>query len=387
MSTTTSPPAAPRLLFIDNLRWLMIVLVVTIHAAVTYSGVGSWYYKEPAPPGPVAFFAFVFYETHLQAFFMGLLFLVAGYFVPGSLDRKGARRFLADRVVRLGIPTALYAFVIQPAIVYYLLNLPGDAALPSPLVVYPRYLARLGFLSGTGPLWFALALLIFTGIYTAGRAAVRPRTRLQPEGRLPSHGKIISLIGVMALGSFLVRCAQPIGTDFYNMQLCFFPQYILLFGVGILAWRRNWLLRLPASFGSLWLKLALVAGPVLWAALMLGGGALKDGFARYVGGVHWQSAGYCLWESFFGVGVCLGLLVLFRERFNTQGRLARFLSANAFAVYVMHAPVLIALALALRGLAWPPPAKFLLLSAAGLGVSFLASHWVIRRIPGLGRVL
>jgi len=42
--------------------------------------------------------------------------------------------------------------------------------------------------------------------------------------------------------------------------------------------------------------------------------------------------------------MCLGLLTLFRDRFNRQGAVARFLSANAFAVYVFHAPVLIALA-------------------------------------------
>ena len=109
-----SAAASARLLFVDNLRWLMIVLVVTVHASVTYSRIGSWYYYEPTNPGPLSLLAFAFYESHLQAFFMGLLFLIAGYFVPGSFDRKGARRFMADRGVRLGIPAALYALVIQP---------------------------------------------------------------------------------------------------------------------------------------------------------------------------------------------------------------------------------------------------------------------------------
>jgi peptidoglycan/LPS O-acetylase OafA/YrhL len=38
---TASP--RERLLYIDNLRLLVIVLVVTIHLAVTVSGFGSWY--------------------------------------------------------------------------------------------------------------------------------------------------------------------------------------------------------------------------------------------------------------------------------------------------------------------------------------------------------
>jgi hypothetical protein len=37
-----------RLYFVDNIRWLVIVLVIVLHAAVTYSNMGSWYYKEPA---------------------------------------------------------------------------------------------------------------------------------------------------------------------------------------------------------------------------------------------------------------------------------------------------------------------------------------------------
>lgn len=36
----------PRLLFIDNLRILLITLVMMIHLSISYGGTGSWYYKE-----------------------------------------------------------------------------------------------------------------------------------------------------------------------------------------------------------------------------------------------------------------------------------------------------------------------------------------------------
>ena len=45
---------------------------------------------------------------------MGLFLLISAYFVPGSYDRKGAGRFLKDRLVRLGIPLALYSWVVNP---------------------------------------------------------------------------------------------------------------------------------------------------------------------------------------------------------------------------------------------------------------------------------
>ena len=41
-TTTRSPASAGRLLFIDNIRWVMILFVLSMHAAVTYGGHGSW---------------------------------------------------------------------------------------------------------------------------------------------------------------------------------------------------------------------------------------------------------------------------------------------------------------------------------------------------------
>ena len=58
--------ARPRLAYIDNLRWLMIVLVVLVHVCVTYSGLGSWYYKEEQTldvASTLVFFAFEIF-TH-----------------------------------------------------------------------------------------------------------------------------------------------------------------------------------------------------------------------------------------------------------------------------------------------------------------------------------
>jgi hypothetical protein len=41
-------PQSTRLLFIDNLRILLICLVVVQHLAVTYGATGFWYYRDPA---------------------------------------------------------------------------------------------------------------------------------------------------------------------------------------------------------------------------------------------------------------------------------------------------------------------------------------------------
>jgi fucose 4-O-acetylase-like acetyltransferase len=382
-----SSPKPDRLLFVDNLRWLMIILVVSMHAAVTFSGLGSWYYVEKVKLDAGSLLAFAFYQTHLQAFFMGFLFLIAGYFVPGACARKGARKFIADRAVRLGVPTLIYVLLVQPAVAYYLCHAPGSGPFPSLWTVCRHYFLSLRFLGGTGPMWFALALLIFCVFYPGVGRLLGDREAGQRDAPLPGHAAVAGLIGLITVGAFLIRVVQPIGTSILNMQLCFFTQYVVLFAVGTIAWQRNWLARLPHDFGVFWLRLAVVVGPLLWVGMMLAGGGGTGEFDPYTGGWHWQSAAYCVWESFFCVAVCLGLLVVFRDRFNAQGRFARFLSDNAFAVYVFHPPILIAITFALRGPGLAPLSKFVLASVVATIVCFLAAHYVFRRIPGLRRVL
>jgi len=109
-------PQKTRLLFMDNLRILLICLVVLQHLAVTYGAAGSWMYRDPAQDILTAILL-----TNLtgigMASGMGFFFLIAGYFTPGSYDRKGPRSFLRDRLLRLGIPLLLYGLVLQPLVV------------------------------------------------------------------------------------------------------------------------------------------------------------------------------------------------------------------------------------------------------------------------------
>lgn len=84
---------------------------------------------------------------------------------------------------------------------------------------------------------------------------------------------------------------------------------------------------------------------------------------------------------------CYGLLVLFREKCNKQGPRARFLSENAFSVYVFHPPILIAAALLLHGLTWHPILKFVVLTSIAAGASFVLSAAVFRRTPLLQRII
>lgn len=376
-----------RLFYIDNIRWLMIVFVIMVHAAVTYSGIGSWYYIESAKLDALSFVFFVIFQAFMQAYFMGLLFFIAGYFVPDAFDRKGFRKFLGDRTVRLGIPTLIYMFFINTIIVYYILAFQWTRPRPPFGQYFLGYVMSLNFLSGSGPMWFAFALLIFAAMYAVFKLFSRG-LKLQKSNRaLPGHIAVFELGLLISACTFAVRLVQPLGTSIMNMQLCYFSQYVILFIVGIIAYRRNWLAFIPYSFGMMWFKIALIGGSIFFIAILaLGGGATGD-FSRYIGGLYWQSAALALWESFFCLGASLGIIVLFRERFNKQGKLAGFMSRNSFSAYVFHAPILILVTLALRSLAWHPLFKYAASVAIAVPLCFLASELVFRRIPFLKMVL
>jgi len=65
-------------------------------------------------------FGYGFFLAVNPAFFMGLLFLMAGYFTPSSYDRKGSDRFLADRVLWLGVTILIFIYLINPLMQYAL---------------------------------------------------------------------------------------------------------------------------------------------------------------------------------------------------------------------------------------------------------------------------
>jgi glucans biosynthesis protein C len=126
----------------------------------------------------------------------------------------------------------------------------------------------------------------------------------------------------------------------------------------------------------------------MWGAVILSSGVLHgEPPAKILGGMHWQSALNCLWESFFCMGLSLGVLVLFRDKWNVQGNFSRLMTRNAFAAYLFHPFLLIAVTLALRPFAAPPLIKFAVAGLLAAAITFLACEFIFRRIPLLKRIL
>jgi glucan biosynthesis protein C len=379
------PRAAGRLLFIDNIRVLLTVQVLLFHLMIIYAGVGSWFYEEGREDFITGALG-AWFVTVSQAFFMGLFLLVSAYFVPGAYDRKGPGRFLKDRLVRLGIPLAVYSWLLRPPLVYlYLRSIQGLRL--SWWRYFPSEYFKSNAVLGAGPLWFVETLLIFTVLYVVwrlltGRGSGSPAA----ETHFPKNLSVALFALLLGVAGFLVRLWRPIEWSFVplNLQLPFFAQYIALFILGLIAYRRNWLVGLPEAAGRLWLGIGMLMILLFWPLALAGD--MATSLEPFLGGWHWQALAYALWESFLCLGMCIGLIYAFRRYGHGQGRLARFLSSNAYAAYLIHGPVITIMALAARDVMLHPLVKFGLVSLVAIPLCFGLSG-LVRKLPYVDQVL
>ena len=109
----------------------------------------------------------------------------------------------------------------------------------------------------------------------------------------------------------------------------------------------------------LWLGIG-VALAVLWYEQPFG----------TTGGFSVGSLMRCTWEAFVCVGLCVGLLVLFREFVSSPPRLLQMMALNAYGVYIIHVFVVIPLQFAVIGLAAAPLVKFALVVLLAVSISF-----------------
>lgn len=375
-----------RLFFIDHLRAALVILVVLHHVALVYGAGAPFYYVEPPMSEPLAFVALLVFVLFNQAWFMGALFLIAGYFTPGSFDRKGTGSFLKGRLIRLGIPIIFFYFVLSP------ISSTGYWQMPSYLtgISDPLTWAAYPYLLGIGPLWFVALLLLFDFGYTIWRMLTKNRTSSSiEEYSPPSYLGIGVFILALALVSYLLRIIVPMGKEVLDFPtISYLPQYLSFFVVGIVAYRRNWFRTIPNSMGAVGFVTALVT-VVLLFPLAISGRLFSLEFIEpvvFVGDGNWESAVYTLWDSIFAVGMFLAALTFFRRFLNRDSSFGRFLSQQSYAVYIIHIPIIVFIAVALKEIDLEPLLKFGMVSLIVVPTCFVVAY-ILRKIPGVSRVL
>jgi len=313
-----------------------------------------------------------------QAYIMGILFLLAGYFTPGSLERKGYARFLSDRFLRLGLPLLAFGLILGPLTVAMVKAAEGKGFWSTFVWLWNHT----EFING--PLWFNQALLMFSLAYCAWRAWFgAPLTSTQRAPRpVPSYGWwLLSAVGVAA-AALAIRQVVPTGVNVIGLQLGYFASYIFLFCLGIAAWRYDWLRQLKWEHTRPWI-ITLAVAWLSMPVVMLVTGPRESNF---FGGLSWTAIAYAIWEPLIAWGTIAAWLLVFRRHMNRPSGIWTWLNRRSYTVYIIHPVVLVGIGLLLCGWAGPPPVKF-----AVTGTLACATCWVLAdplvRVPGVRRIV
>ena len=374
-----------RLYFVDNLRIMLIILVVIAHISITYGATGGWYYFEHTKDN-VTTVLLQFYLSICQAFTLGLFFLISAYFIPKSLNHKGSKFFMKDKLFRLGIPLFIYELFINPILVY--LNIVRIQGIKISYLEYFKENMLPPKIIGTGPLWFVEALLIFSFTYVLFSIITNPKSNKVIKSTIPKTSSVIIFIIILSTITFLIRIKLPIGWSlkFFHLQFPFYPQYVSFFILGIISYKRDWLTNIPARIGKQWMITGVVS-IMCFPILAIFGGALKGDALRFTGGFYWQNFAYATWESLVCVGMTIGLLSLFKLKYNTQNGLTKVMSKNAYSVYLIHAPIIVLISYSVQGILIYPLLKFSIVSLIAVPLCFIISHYLIIRIPYANKIL
>jgi len=360
----------------DNLRVLVIAVVVVFHTATAYLGGSAWYYMDRTTSKAWTTAFFPAYAISVYA--LGPLFLVAGFFSARSLAYKDAGAFARSRLFRLGVPLLVFVFVID-RLAAYLGDLGRDEH-PT-LSHYWGLPPQSGGPYEVGSLWFVAALLAFSLVY-----ALLRRVRPLPVARRWSAVQVMvaaALLIAVTVGLMWQRWQLGDGQTFMKMQWGEWPQGAGLFALGVWAGEAGTLENLTTRARRLgWTALTAAA---LWAALAVyvkTTGHLESAFH----GAGWLVILNVLLYGIISVAFTVWFTALIRARWSGGGPLRARAGRASYAAYVLHSLVLTAVMVAFASLALAPELAFLIVAVLAVPACFLAGY-AATQVPGFSKVL
>jgi peptidoglycan/LPS O-acetylase OafA/YrhL len=352
-----------RIHWVDNLRTIMIFLVVLYHAGGVYSLMFTsfWLVADPTTSDVVGILNVI-----LDVTAMPTIFFISGYLIPMSLKNKTGWAFLKSRFKRLIVPWIVAVLTLIPlykAIFLYSRGLPQEH--------WTTYFPfSNGFISQSW-LWFLPVLFSFNVLYVL-------LSRLNI--RVPN----ISLKGAV-ITTLLIGFAYSVGTglvlgfrswsktpliDFENEKLLV---YFMIFLLGALCFRQKVFEGKPKSktmytvISSIaWIPITVhIFSRVFWVLSGLSLGGLVSPFVDRL-----------IWWLVFDFSVlCMVYLMVqsFWRYLDRPGRIWAELNGNSYGVYITHVIVIGAIALLLLNVTIPAELKYLILTVS----AYLTSNLIV----------
>ncbi len=395
-SDDTDSWAARRSRWVDNVKVVLVAAIIVGHAFGSYTSTEMFAYADVrettlAPASEAALIAVI---APVGLFMIPLLFLIAGLLTPQSLERKGPGAFARDRLWRLGIPFAIYSFLLWPALLYALYRPLGNA----PSSYWRELVGTREEALDTGYLWFVGDLLLFSLVYAAWAALRRnPRaaradttaTQTSTPTREIRFTHLLVLAVVVAATTFAVRFVFPFDSQKYvDLNLYQWPECIALFALGVVAARRRWLSGIPDRLRRQCRTATVVSAAAFLAAMAVAGigGTLDE--SSWQGGWQWASFVFATGGGALAVFEPVWLLAEAQRHLDRPLRWVRpAVNRSAYGAFILQGLFLIGLAVALRPVPVPAELKAVVVAAGSVAGSFGLAWLLVSRVPGMAKVL
>ncbi|MBO7604487.1 MAG: acyltransferase family protein [Bacteroidales bacterium] len=351
--------------WIDNLRWVTVLLVLLYHVIYFYNnkgvfgGIGGFgeYPQCPQYQDVLMYF--------LYPWFMPLLFILAGASARYALDKYPSKEWFKARTRKLLVPGTIGLFVFHWMVGYFNTVVADRAGVFDGVPAVIKYLIMA--VSGTGPLWFIQVLWLLC----IALLVVRAIDRKDKFWTLCGKANIvwIILLGVLFwLGEqTLILNPRPQSADgLLNLYKPLF--YLVPFLLGYFVFSHD---EVQEKVAKDWI-------PLMVCALISGGILIGTTFGQ--DNTSPEYLGRPL-NSLYGWLMCLAMMGWFKAKFDSTSPFAGYMTRSSFGLYIVHYLPVAAIGYMMKTYTQLPPVLMYLILAVAVFTLSPLLYELIRRIP------
>ncbi len=351
--------------WIDNLRWVTVLLVLLYHVVYFYNNKGVFggiggFGEYPELPQYQDVLMYILYP-----WFMPLLFILAGISARYALEKRSAREWFKARTRKLLVPGTIGLLVLHWMTGYFNTVVAARQGVFDGVPAVGRYIIMV--FSGIGPLWFVQVLWLLCLVLLAVRALDRKDKFRTWCGKANIFW--IILLGVLFwVGEHtLVYNPRPQSADgLLNLYKPLF--YLVPFLLGYFVFSHD---EVQERVRSAWIPLMVCA--VVTGGVLIGTTFGQDNTSpQYLG-----SPLNCI----YGYLMCLAMMGWFKAKFDRTGQFANYMTRSSYGIYIVHYLVIASFGYMMKTYTQLPPwSMYVILTLAVFALSPLL-YEILRRIP------
>lgn len=340
--------------YIDNLRWMAIMLLFPFHAAQIwsggeYSGFYIWSHTDNV------LYAF---STAVYPWYMTLLFVLAGISCNYARKKRTNRQFVAERTRKLLIPFLFGLLALVPVMTYVaevFFNGYTGTYLQQYRLFFTKATDLTGYDGGFTPahLWFLIYLFVISIVALLIVSLQRKRLPGFQVRSVPYF-----LIILLFIPEWLCQYVLNIGGKSLG-------QFMLLFLFGYYILSEESVLQKIKQYRFVSMAVCILSG-VLYTYLYCC--------------ENIRNAGITGLYIFYGWMGIITLLGIGQSNLNFHNRFSDYLTRASFPVYILHMPLLVVAGFFILKLPVGVAGQFLLIVLASAAATFFM-YEIIRRIP------